>query len=296
MRRDASIDHLRSEVGALASEVQRVRRSQVYAALAEVTANLRAVAPDTVEAKPLRRLSLTGWERSVFSQFGEDGVIAELVRRVGAPNRYFVDFGAETGLEGNCVLLAYAGWNGLFIEADAEKARSLHWRYSSYRMVRTVTATVSPDNVEELFRGEGVPVEPDVLSIDVDGVDWWIWRAITSFRPRIVVIEYNGHLTTDRALTIPVEYREPWDGTAYYGASLTAYERLALMKGYRLAHTELNGNNAFFVREDLCDAIPDDDVVPRRMTNLFLAGMVHAPDPRGRPWTEIDEKGEPRPA
>jgi len=291
-----SIDQLRSEVGALAAEVQRVRRSQLYAALADVAATHRAGAPSAVEAGPLRRLPLTGWERNVFSQFGEDGLIAELVRRVGAANRSFVEFGAETGLEGNCVLLAFTGWSGLFIEADVEKARSLQWRYSSNRMVRTLLATVSPDNVEELFRGEDVPGEPDVLSIDVDGIDWWIWRAITSFRPRMVIVEYNGHVTTDRALTIPAGHREPWDGTAYYGASLTAYERLARAKGYRLAHTELNGNNAFFVRDDLCDAIPDDDVVPRRMTNLFLAGTVHAPDLRGRPWIEIGGDGEPCPS
>lgn len=134
-----------------------------------------------------------------------------------------------------------------------------------------------------------------MLSIDVDGIDWWIWRAIRSFRPRVVIVEYNRHLTRDRALTIPPDHREPWDGTAYYGASLTAYERLAGAKGYRLVHTELNGNNAFYVREDLCAAMPDDDVVPRRMTNLFLTGTVHGPDLRGRPCIEIGEDGEPSP-
>ena len=293
MRREPRIDEFARDVGALASEVQRVRRSQLYAALADVTATHRAAPPDLSEAARLRRVPLTGWERSVFSQFGEDGVIAELVRRVGAPSRYFVEFGAESGLEGNCPLLASEGWSGLFMEADAEQGRSLQWRYQSAPMILTKVTTVTTDNVETLFRKHGVPAEPDLLSIDVDGIDWWVWRAITSFRPRIVVIEYNGHLTPDRALTIPAEHREPWDGTSYYGASLTACERLARAKGYHLAHTELNGNNAFFVRDDLCDAIPDDDVVPRRMTNLFLAGVVHAPDPHGRAWVEIDENAEP---
>jgi hypothetical protein len=287
-------DGLRGDVEALSAQVQRVHRAQLYAALTDVTSTHRGEAPNARDAESLRRMSLTSWERGVFSQFGEDGVIAELFRRVGAESRSFVEFGAETGLEGNCVLLASAlGWTGLFIEADEEKARSLHWRYSSSTAVQTVTATVGPDNIEALLRGAGVPQEPDVLSIDVDGTDWWIWRAISSFHPRIVVVEYNGHLTTDRALTIPAEHREPWDGTAYYGASLIAYERLARAKGYRLVHTELNGNNAFFVREDLCDAMPDDDLVPRRLTNLFLTGTVHGPDLRGRPWVGIGEDGEP---
>ena len=238
-------------------------------------------------------MPLTGWERSVFSQFGEDGVIAELVRRVGATNRCFVEFGAETGLEGNCVLLASAlGWSGLLIEADPEAARSLIWRYSSDPGLGRRGA-VSPENVEEHFRAAGVPEEPDLLSIDIDGIDWWIWRAIRSFRPRIVVVEYNGHLAREQALTIPAYHRESWDGTAYYGASLTAYERLARAKGYRIVHTELNGNNAFYVRDDLCAAMPDDDVVPRRMTNLFLTGTVHRPDLNGRPWIEVGEDGEP---
>jgi hypothetical protein len=277
----------------LAAGIQHIRRSQIYAALADVAAAHRAAAPDPAEAEGLRRMPLTSFERGVFSQFGEDGVIAELLRRIGTVSRHFVEFGAETGLEGNCVLLASLGWSGLFMEYDAEKARSLDWRYSSNEAVRTVQAEVSPDNVEERFREGAVPDEPDVLSIDVDGIDWWIWRAITSFRPRIVVVEYNGHLTTDRSLTIRGGHREPWDGTAYYGASLTAYERLARAKGYRLVHTELNGNNAFFVREDLCAAMPDHDVVPRRMANLFLSGTVHGPDRRGRPWIEIAENGEP---
>jgi hypothetical protein len=103
-------------------------------------------------------------------------------------------------------------------EGDAEKARSLIWRYSSAAHVTTAEAMVTPDGVEEHFRAGGVPDEPDVLSIDVDGIDWWIWTAIASFRPRIVVVECNGHITTDRALTIPSGHRESWDGTAYYGA------------------------------------------------------------------------------
>jgi hypothetical protein len=289
-----SIDRLSGEVAALAARVDRVGRAQLYAAIADVVASHRAEAPDDAESESLRRTSLTGWERGVFSQFGEDGVIAELVRRVGAPTRYFVEFGAETGLEGNCLLLASAlGWSGLLIEGDAEKARTLVWRLSPIPGVQAIEGTVTPENVEEHFRTAGVPDEPDVLSIDVDGIDWWIWRAIRSFRPRIVVVEYNGHLTLDRALTVPAQHRDAWDGTAYYGASLTAYERLARAKGYRLVHTELNGNNAFYVREDLCRTVPDDDVVPRRMTNLFLAGGVHAPDPHGRPWVEIGEDGEP---
>jgi hypothetical protein len=287
------------ELARIAAGAARADRQLIYAALADVAAIHRSPGPGEDEAVRLRRLPLTAWERPVFSQFGEDGVIAELVRRIGAGSGTFVEFGVESGLEANSVFLANVlGWKGLMLEADTEGARALGWRYSANDRVRTAQATVLPENAEEIFASHDVPEEPDLLSIDVDGLDWWIWRSIRSYRPRIVVIEYNGHLLPEQSLTVPETHRAPWDGTVYYGASLAACERLALSKGYRLVHTELNGNNAFFVRDDLCGAMPDGEVVARRMANFFLRGTVHPPDPAGREWVGIDEAGEPvgRPA
>ena len=272
----------------------RAARDLRYAALHDVATTHFAAGPSDADAQRLRRLPLTAWERAVFSQFGEDGVIAEVLRRIRTRSNWFVEFGAEAGIEGNTVFLAQVlGWDGLLIESDREAARSLAWRHSSLDAVRTAHATVTAENIEALLGEHGVPTEFDVLSIDIDGIDWWVWRAIVSHRPAVVVIEFNGHLAIDRSITVPLTHREPWDGTAYYGASLTAFERLGRAKGYRLVHTELNGNNAFFVREDLCSAMPGDDVVARRMTNLYLAGIVHPPDPHARPWVQVDERGEP---
>jgi hypothetical protein len=295
---DAELDNRERSLVEHKADVARIpasaARQLTYAALRDVTATHRAAPPDEQEAAALRRLPLTAWERPVFSQFGEDGVIAELGRRIGVASGSFVEFGVESGLEANSVFLANVmGWTGVMLEADFEAARALRWRYAANDRVRTAHSFVLPDTVEEVFANNEVPAEPDLLSIDIDGVDWWIWRAIRSYQPRIVVVEYNGHLLPEQSLTVPESHRAPWDGTAYYGASLTALERLGRTKGYRLVHTELNGNNAFFVRDDLCAAMPDGDVVARRMTNLFLTGTVHPPDSAGREWVEIDAAGEP---
>jgi len=187
------------------------------------------------------------------------------------------------------------GWRGVLMEADPRLAAVLHERYSGVERVHTVEAVVDADNIERLFAEHGVPTEPDVLSIDVDGADWWIWRAIQHHRPRILVVEYNGQITPDRAITVPADHAAPWDGTLYYGASALAWERLGRAKGYRLVHTELNGVNAFLVRDDLCDAMPDRDVVPVHMAGYDLRDIRHPADPHGRPWVTIGDDGHPVP-
>jgi len=234
--------------------------------------------------------SLTASELKAFSQNGEDGVIAEVLRRIGTGERFFVEFGIEDGREGNGVYLAdVEAWRGLFIEADPRFHSRLQEKYSGNPRISTMESTVTPDNVERLFCDAGVPSEPDVLSIDVDGNDYWIWEAIENYRARLVVIEYNSSLDPARRLVQPRDDEATWDGTEYHGASLGALRSLGERKGYRLVHTELAGVNAFFVREDLAGArLPDPDSVPARAPNYFLAGGGHPPDPQQRRYVDLD--------
>jgi hypothetical protein len=231
---------------------------------------------------------LTRFERRVLSQNGEDGVIAELLSRVGTSTRWFVEFGIGPGVEGNCVLLADVfGWSGLFIESDVDDFRSLEQKYATNERVRTVRATVTPDNVDGLLSSNGAPRDIDILSIDIDGHDYWVWRAIRSFKPRLVVIEYNSSLDPDSQLVKPLDASEPWDGTTYYGASLGALCAVAKDQGYTFVHTDLCGVNAFFVRDDLVGAVGDIDH-PVRSPNFGLAGIRIPPDPSARPWIDLD--------
>lgn len=234
--------------------------------------------------------SLTEFELRCFSQHGEDGVIAELLARIGVTTGFFVEFGIEGGREGNCVFLAdVLDWSGLFIEPDAQKFSELGEKYATNAAVQTISATVTPGNIEELLTRAGVPSEPDILSIDVDGQDYWIWEALEAYRPRIVVIEYNAALPPGRQLVQPKGYAEAWDGTDYFGASLDALRALGERKGYTLAHTDLAAINAFFVRSDLSqEAVPRADQVARRsQPNYFMTGFRHTPDPRHRPYTDL---------
>jgi hypothetical protein len=261
------------------------RAAGVYQALPEYARRVRLVTPDP--GGPPEEFALTGYEFQLFSQNGEDGVLAEILRRVGATGRWFVEFGVETGREGNCVALAdIAGWHGLFMESDGSRNHLLHQKYRWNAGVTTLHATVTPERVEELFAAGGVPEEPDVVSIDIDGGDYWVWRALRSYRPRVVVIEYNSGLPPHERLVQPSS-TGPWSGTGFFGASLGALVALGDELGYRLVHCELAGANAFFVRADLAGHFPAPEDVQRRGPNYFLTSYGHPDDDSGQAYVTV---------
>jgi len=254
------------------------RARLIYLAIAELSRRYSGDVPEPAASAG----HLTPYEHRVFSQNGEDGVIAELVRRVGAPGRWFVEFGGGLGVDGNCIFLAdVLGWEGLFIEPAQHWHEALARKYAPNPRVRVLSDPVTPTNVEDLFARGEVPSEPDVLSIDVDGNDYWIWEAIENFRPRIVVIEYNPALDPARRL---VQRLDPspgaYDGSDDFGASLGALRALSEQKGYSFVHTELSGTNAFFVRADLPADPPLPEDPPVFAANIWLAGRTHAPSDR----------------
>jgi hypothetical protein len=278
---ERTLNRLRAAPPALVAAAQRAlkhadRSRGIYPALGELAGRYRGTwdPPD-----------LTAFEARVFSQNGEDGVLAEIFRRIGVGDGSFVEFGAEDGSEGTTVFLAQVlGWSGAYLEADAAAYATLERRYAASPRVRTLQAAVEPDTVEALFERAGVPEEPDVVSIDVDGNDYWIWRALERFRPRVVVIEYNGDLDPAVEQVMPYEPGFRWDHTSGYGASLGALEALAAAKGYALVHTELAGVNAFFVRAELAGDLPSGDAVPRRSANHALIGLGHPAPRRAVAW------------
>jgi hypothetical protein len=254
-------------------------RRDAYLALAELAA--REPLP------PGEGADLTRYELRVFSQNGEDGVIAEILKRVGARSRAFVEFGAESGFEGNCVFLAdVLGWSGLFAEADDALFSLLERRYQANERVRTLHGRLTPGNVEQVFAEQGVPADLDVLAIDVDGDDYWIWQAIVRVRPRLVVIEYNASLSPTRRLVQP-QGGGGWDGTDFFGASAGALRTLGERKGYRLVHAELAGANLFFVRDDL--PWPSlQGAVRYRAPNYYLRGAGHPAHAPERHFVDLD--------
>ncbi|KQY64049.1 hypothetical protein [Nocardioides sp. Root140] len=230
---------------------------------------------------------LTRHEARVFSQNGEDGVISEILNRLGTTNRWFVEFGVQGGHEGNCVLLADVfGWNGLFIDGDPADFECLSRKYAGNGRVRTVHTMVTAANIDRCFIGAGVPEEIDVLSIDIDGNDVHVWRQLAATSPRLVVIEYNSGIPAGGALAQPHDPARSWDGSGAFGASLEALDVVAAEKGYRLAHTDLTGNNAFYVRADLWDRLGVDEA-PRRSQNFGLTGVTQPPSEPPGGWASL---------
>jgi hypothetical protein len=235
---------------------------------------------DTESSPPMG--DLTCFEYSVFSQNGEDGIICELLTRTGEGSRSFVEFGIETGVEGNCVFLAEVrGWNGLFMEGSKDDFEALARRWRGRQSIQTRQAMVRPENINALLDEAAVPAEPTIVSIDIDGNDYYVWQALER-KPRIVIVEYNSALPLRREERLVQPYADAgWAGTEFFGASLGALEKLGSEKGYSLVHTDLIGVNAFFVRNDLASSLPTGDLVPRRSTNFSFAGHGHRSDPRG---------------
>lgn len=263
-------------------------RSDRYAALEQLTARH----PDLYGGPN----GLSGQEARVFSQNGEDGVLGAIFGRIGPGRRTFVEFGIQDGREGNAVLLAdVARWSGLFIEADPTAYAALSSKYRHCERVRTLELIVNAENLDDALKTHGLFEGLDLLSIDVDGADYWIWRG-SQARPRVVVIEYNSSLGLD-ARTQPAHIG-PWDGTDAFGASLEALRRLGTAKGYRLVHAELAGVNAFFVREDEAARAGWSSLSTEaayQPANYGLEGRAHPAGMRDD-WVAIGEDGEPEPA
>lgn len=232
---------------------------------------------------------LTPCELGVSSQNGEDGVLAAILGVIGTGTQWFVEFGIGDGRQGNCVARAdLYGWRGVFLEADPDAQAGLTVRYAGVRRVRTGCERVDATNVEAVFTHYGVPARFDVLSLDIDGNDLWVWQALDAFRPRVLIAEYNSHLPLERALVMPRDDGHSWDGTDYFGASLGAWCRVGAAKGYTLVHTESTGVNAFFVAEPVPPGLPRSADVPRHPPNLLGRGIRLPRDPRRRPFLDLE--------
>lgn len=264
------------------TEQMRVRNAVVYNNLAVLAQRYEPAA------------GLAGHELKVFSQNGEDGILAEIFNRIGVESRFFVEFGVGAGREGNSVLLADVyNWSGLFIEGSQKLFNELQYKYVGIERVSTRQEIVTVENVQRIFSDDDVPTNFDLLSIDIDSNDYWVWQAITTYMPRVVVCEYNGAIDPTSALTQPYMPTVGWDGTEYFGASLRALEELGLYKGYTLVHADLTGTNAFFVVNEHAARFLDCMPVPARRAVPSFTDFRHRPDNEGRAYQTPDPAVRP---
>lgn len=209
--------------------------------------------PTTVD--PGAKDQLRSYERKTFSQQGEDGVLQEILYRIGPGDKSFVEIGVEDGSQCNTrLLVSRYRWGGLYVEASPEDCVKLRERWAHRNDVSVAHSFVTAENVADTFASNGVPKEFDLLSIDIDGNDYWIWKALCDYRPRVVVIEYNAAYPPPRKWVMAYDPNHRWDGSTHLGASLSALQNLGNQRGYALLGTDSHGLNAFFLRRDLLAA------------------------------------------
>jgi hypothetical protein len=212
---------------------------------------------ENVQLATLNPKSLCEYEYQVHSQWGEDGVIQYLIRNVVIEHPIFIEFGVENYTESNTrFLLINNNWSGLVIDGEDRniqyiKSDPVYWRHN----LKAECAFVTAENINALLSASGVDCDIGLLSIDIDGNDYWVWDAIKVVSPRIVIVEYNARFGPHRAVTIPYDPAfsrvEAHYSRIYYGASLAALVSLGSRKGYDFVGCNSAGNNAFWVRRDV---------------------------------------------
>lgn len=205
-------------------------------------------------------LNETGFK--VFSQYEEDGILLFLFAVLGEHAKTFVEIGSNDGVNSNCANLAiHFGWHGLFIDGDEiciERGKRFYAKYPDPWAYKPTfaCAKVTRENINELIKTQGFSGEIDLLSIDIDGNDYWIWDALSVVEPRVVIIETHVEFGYNN-IVVPYDanYVYPGKHPVYHGASPVAMEKLAKKKGYRLVGSNMQGHNLVFVKNGLGESL-----------------------------------------
>jgi hypothetical protein len=231
-------------------------------------------------------LSLARTEFKVFSQFGDDGIIQYIIQRLDLPasEQRFVEFGVEDYTESNTrFLLLNNNWSGLIMDGSEEfmssvRRSDIYWRHALTALARFITR----ENINALLEEAGFQGHIGILSIDIDGNEYWVWEAITVVDPAVVIVEYNGLFGAREAVTIPYqadfERTKAHHSNLYWGVSLAALCQLAAKKNYVWIGCNSAGNNAYFVRK----AESDRFLLPKLPEDFVAAKFREARDPDGK--------------
>lgn len=204
----------------------------------------------------LPEFNTTGFK--VFSQFEEDGKLLYIFSVIGMGNKTFVDLGSNDGINSNCANLAiHFNWKGLFVDGDS-KALAIgqkfyeknpgKWHYKPTFLCSYITT----ENINKLLKENDYEGEIDLLSIDIDGNDYWIWRAIEAVQPKVVIIESQVAFGDNEKITPYNEQKSlEFNDNDYLGASTKSLQKLGNQKGYRLIGTNEYGNNLFFIKNGI---------------------------------------------
>lgn len=183
-----------------------------------------------------------------------------------------MEFGVDIGLECNSHYLLHKDWSGLWLEGSEKSFQEILARFAPVLQkgqLNLGNVFITKDNINDLLVKCGVVDEIDLLSIDIDGNDWHVWKAINVIQPRVVIIEYNAKFPPNHAWVMPYNENHNWDGSDHFGASLKALELLGRELGYQLVGTNLNGVNAFFVKQKLAKDLFIEPATAEELYNPF---------------------------
>jgi len=212
-------------------------------------------------------INLNNYKRQVYSQDGEDGIIEKIFDTLKIKKGWYCEFGAGDGnWISNTKYLREKGWNGVLIEGDEESFNNLVLNYSNDKSLTIIKKYVDCEegnNIDDILKNTDIPKDFDLISIDVDGNDLWIWDSIKKYNPKIVVVEYNCAHDPSSSFTIEYDPNHRFNNDDYYGATPGAFNKLAKNKGYKLV-ASTDGLNLFYCREDLAD-----DFIEMEVSSVF---------------------------
>ncbi len=245
------------------------------------------------------KLPFSDVEFRCFSQSGEDGIIHYIFSLIGTTNKIAVEACAATGIE-CCTanLFVNHGWHGLLLDGNEHRLNKGRAFYAANRSTKFFppilkTAWITAENINQLLRESGIEGEIDLLSLDLDGNDYWIWKALDVVSPRVIVLEYNDVLDPRTSVTIPydpkfIAQHQP-HGPIYFGASLGAFVKLGKEKGYRYVGSQSYGFNAFFIRNDVAPGEFPEQEVPTvsKYPRAMARHKAKYPYVQDRPWIKV---------
>jgi len=217
-----------------------------------------------VDRRNPRSLKFEAYRRDPSDFAGESALVEQVFALVGPTNKTCIELGAADGkwLSNTRALISEKGWRGILIEGSEKSFRELQLTYSECPHVKLVNryADLCANSLDTILEEAGCPAEPDFLSLDIDGIDWWVWKSLSQHRPRVAMIEFNPTIPND-VLFVP-------DPDQRQGCSLSALVELSKEKGYELAATTTR--DALFVRADLFSLL---DIADNSIDALHYPGL-----------------------
>jgi len=244
---------------------------------------------------PLPKFQDTGFR--VYSQSDEDGLVLYVFSLIGMTNRICVDIASGLPDGANSTnLIRNWGFTGFLFEGNEDKVREANTFFAGPETnvypPRIKAGMVTAENVNELLLSAGVSGEIDLFSLDMDGIDYWVWKSLNAIEPRVVVCEFTSYWGPDKSVTIPYDPKFTRPHPNYWGASLAAVVKLGTQKGYRLVGWNRYGYNAIFVRrglgEDVLPEVSRHECFEQPLVQRWLEyRFADYPDTTKYPWVEV---------